>query len=47
MARVLQMDQLGILEHGGDHLGALHADIAVAKPAQRVRNGLSEVFIGA
>ena len=29
------MDQLGIPEHGGDCLGALHADSVITKPAER------------
>ena len=43
---VHQIDQLGILEHGGDRLGALHAKIVVAEAAERSRGGMSEVFMG-
>ena len=45
---VLQMDQLSLLEHGGDRLGALHADIVAVEPAgERLGGSMSEVFMGA
>ena len=42
-----QRRQLRVLEHGGDRLGALHADIVVVEPAgERRGGGMSEVFMG-
>ena len=42
----LQMDQLSILEHGGNRLDALHADAVVSEPVERPRGGMSKVFMG-
>ena len=43
----LQLDQLSILEHGGDRLDALHAEEVVKEPVERPRGGMSKVFMGA
>ena len=45
-AGVLQMDQLSLLEHGGNRLGALHADLIELEAAERPRGDMSEVFMG-
>ena len=43
---VLQMDQLGLLEYGGDRLCTLHADGVAAEPAKWPKGGMSEVVTG-
>ena len=43
---VLQMDQLSILEHGGDRLDPLHVEVVVTEPVERPRGGMSKVFMG-
>ena len=42
-----QLSQLAILERSRDRLGALHADLVAAEPANKwPRGGMSEVFMG-